>query len=79
MPVEEEGRLNDPALRENFIDRVFAYHRWQNALAGSKSAAALVEFHTRHKYLLLAHSERHYRRLGRLVADVKKNLLARSL
>ena len=79
MPVEEEGRLNDPALRENFIDRVFAYHRWQEALAGSKSAGALVEFHTRHKYLLLAHSERHYRRLGRLVADVKKNLLARSL
>ena len=72
MPVEEEGRLNDPTLRENFIDRVFAYHRWQNALAGSKSASALVEFHTRHKYLLLAHSERHYRRLGRLVADVKK-------
>ena len=72
MPVEEEGRLNDPALRENFIDRVFAYHRWQEALAGSKSAGALVEFHTRHKYLLLAHSERHYRRLGRLVADVKK-------
>jgi uncharacterized protein YbgA (DUF1722 family)/uncharacterized protein YbbK (DUF523 family) len=75
MPVEEEGRLNDPVLRENFIDRVFAYHRWQNALAGSKSAAALVEFHTRHKYLLLAHSERHYRRLGRLVADMKKNPL----
>lgn len=75
MPVEEEGRLNDPALRENFIERVFAYHRWQEALAGSKSANALVEFHTRHKFLLLAHSERPYRRLGRLVADVKKNSL----
>ena len=75
MPVEEEGRLNDPALRENFIERVFAYHRWQEALAGSKSAGALVEFHTRHKFLLLAHSERAYRRLGRLVADVKKNSL----
>ena len=72
IPVEEEGRLNDPALRENFIERVFAYHRWQEALAGLKSARALVEFHTRHKFLLLAHSERHYRRLGRLVADVKK-------
>lgn len=71
MPVEEEGRLNDPALRENFIERVFAYHRWQEALAGVKSAGALVEFHTRHKFLLLAHSERHYRRLGRLVARVK--------
>lgn len=72
LPVEEEGRLNDPALRENFIERVFAYHRWQEALAGAKSARALVEFHTRHKFLLLAHSERHYRRLGRLVAADKK-------
>lgn len=75
MPVEEEGRLNDPALRENFIERVFAYHRWQEALAGSKSAGALVQFHTRHKFLLLAHSERPYRRLGRLVADVKNTSL----
>ena len=64
--------MNDPALRENFIERVFAYHRWQEALAGAKSARALVEFHTRHKFLLLAHSERLYRRLGRLVAGVKK-------
>ncbi len=75
MPVEEEGRLNDPILRETFIERVFAYHRWQKALAEAKSAGALVEFHTRHKYLLLAHSERHYRRLGRLVADMKKSVL----
>jgi uncharacterized protein YbgA (DUF1722 family)/uncharacterized protein YbbK (DUF523 family) len=75
LPVEEEGRLNDPALRENFIERVFAYHRWQEALAAAKSARALVEFHTRHKFLLLAHSERHYRRLGRLVAGVKKHSL----
>ncbi|HVO96330.1 MAG TPA: DUF523 and DUF1722 domain-containing protein [Terriglobales bacterium] len=75
MPAEEEGRLNDPALRENFIERVFAYHRWQEALAASKSAGALVKFHTQNKFLLLAHSERHYRRLGRLVADVKKTSL----
>jgi len=75
LPVEEEGRLNDPVLRENFIERVFAYQRWQEALAGAKSARALVDFHTRHKFLLLAHSERHYRRLGRLVAGVKKTSL----
>ena len=75
LPVEEEGRLNDPALRENFIERVFAYHRWQDALAGAKSARALIDFHTRHKFLLLAHSERHYRRMGRLVAGVKKTSL----
>jgi uncharacterized protein YbgA (DUF1722 family)/uncharacterized protein YbbK (DUF523 family) len=78
LPVEEEGRLNDPGLRENFIERVFAYHRWQDALASSKSTLALVQFHTRHKYLLLAHSEQHFRRLGRLVADVKKNTLRRA-
>ena len=71
LPIEEEGRLNDPALRENFVERVFGYHRWQEALSGAKSARALIEFHTRHKFLLLAHSERHYRRLGRLVANVK--------
>src|SRR5690606_20420210 len=64
LPVEEEGRLSDPLLRENFIERVFAYRRWQDALSGAKSARALVDFHTRHKFLLLAHSERHYRRLG---------------
>jgi uncharacterized protein YbgA (DUF1722 family) len=73
--VEEEGRLKDPALRENFVERVFAYHRWQEALDGGRSAPALVEFHTRHKFLLLAHSERHYRRLGRLVADLKNGSL----
>jgi uncharacterized protein YbgA (DUF1722 family)/uncharacterized protein YbbK (DUF523 family) len=78
LPVEEEGRLNDPSLRENFVERVFAYHRWQGALAGSKSARALVEFHTRHKFLLLAHSERHYRQLGRLVANLKNNSLRAS-
>jgi len=72
LPVEEEGRLNDPALRENFVERVFAFHRWQEALTGPKSPAALVDFHTGHKFLLLAHSERHYRRLGRLVAEMKK-------
>jgi uncharacterized protein YbgA (DUF1722 family)/uncharacterized protein YbbK (DUF523 family) len=71
LPVEEEGRLNDPALRENFVERVFAYDRWQGALADRRAAAALVAFHTRHKFLLLAHSERHYRRLGQLIANLK--------
>ena len=71
MPVEEEGRLNDPVLRENFIERVFAYRRWQT-LTQAKSVRALVEFHTSHKFLLLAHSEQHYRRLGRLVAAARQ-------
>ena len=73
MPAEEEGRLNDPVLRENFIERVFAYHRWQ-ALTKRKSVRTLIEFHTHHKFLLLAHSERYYRRLGRLVAAATGSL-----
>jgi uncharacterized protein YbgA (DUF1722 family)/uncharacterized protein YbbK (DUF523 family) len=76
LPVEEEGRLNDLKLRENFIERVFAYHRWQRASAERKSLGALVRFHTSHKYLLLAHSQRHYRQLGRLVATAKQKSLA---
>ena len=75
MPVEEEGRLNDPALRENYIERVFAYARWQQTSAGAKSLGHLVQFHTTHKFLLLTHSERHYRQLGRLVANGKKQSL----
>lgn len=76
LPVEEEGRLNDLKLRENFIERVFAYHRWQQASANRKSPGALVRFHTSHKYLLLAHSQPHYRQLGRLVATAKQRSLA---
>ena len=68
LPLEEEGRLNDPALRENFIERVFAYARWQALTAGEVSGAALVDFHSRHKYQLLAHNQAAYRRLGPLVA-----------
>jgi uncharacterized protein YbgA (DUF1722 family) len=71
LPVEEEGRLNNPALREHFVERVFAYHRWQRLARGRRSISSLVDFHTRHKFLLLAHSERHYRKLGRIVAEVK--------
>lgn len=78
MPVEEEGRLNDPVLRENFIERVFAYHRWQT-LVRAPSVAALIDFNTRHKLLLLAHSENHYRRLGRMVAAAAKSSVARDI
>lgn len=78
LPVEEEGRLNDLALRENFIERVFAYRRWQDTLAASRSVNALIEFHTRHKFFLLAHSEPHYRRLGQIVAKANKSRLAQA-
>jgi uncharacterized protein YbgA (DUF1722 family)/uncharacterized protein YbbK (DUF523 family) len=68
LPVEEEGRLNDPRRRENFIVRVFSHHRWRRLIRGRVRAADLVAFHARHKLLLMAHSEPHLRALGRLVA-----------
>ena len=68
LPVEEEGRLSNPELRENFIERVFAYHRLRTLFRGTWTAASVIEFHTAHKLLLMAHSVEGYRRLGRLVA-----------
>ncbi|MDZ7842588.1 MAG: DUF523 and DUF1722 domain-containing protein [Gammaproteobacteria bacterium] len=69
LPVEEEGRLNDPVLRENFIERVFTYRRWQELVGTGETAAGIVEFHTRHKLLIMSHSQKAYRELGRMVAD----------
>jgi uncharacterized protein YbgA (DUF1722 family)/uncharacterized protein YbbK (DUF523 family) len=68
LPVEEEGRLHDPVLRENFIERIFVLQRWRELLAARPHLGDLVAFHTRHKLLILAHSPVHYRELGRLVA-----------
>ena len=68
LPLEEEGRLNDPALRENFIERVFSYRRWKDFLASVPTLGKLVEFHTTHKLLMMAHSPEYYRRMGVLVA-----------
>jgi len=72
LPVEEEGRLHDARLRENWIERVFAYRRLRSLFAGRPSRGRLVAFHTAHKLQLLSHSETHYRALGRLVADAKQ-------
>ena len=69
LPVEEEGRLHDPPLRENFIDRLFVHERWKSFLAENPTPGGLVDFHTDHKLTILAHSPDHYRRLGRLVAE----------
>jgi uncharacterized protein YbgA (DUF1722 family)/uncharacterized protein YbbK (DUF523 family) len=69
LPCEEEGRLGDPVLRENFIERVFVYHRWQELLCSGLSAHKLVQFHTEHKFQVLAHNQSAYRRMGRLVAQ----------
>jgi uncharacterized protein YbgA (DUF1722 family)/uncharacterized protein YbbK (DUF523 family) len=69
MPVEEEGRLHDPLIRENFIDRIFTLKRWVESVETGKSRARLVDFHTRHKMLITAHSEKHERIMGRMVAQ----------
>jgi uncharacterized protein YbgA (DUF1722 family)/uncharacterized protein YbbK (DUF523 family) len=71
LPPEEEGRLNDPVLRENFVTRVYVLHRWQRLRAGPLTAAALLDFHTRHKYLLMAHSQAASQRLGRLLSGLR--------
>lgn len=71
IPVEEEGRLCDAPLRENFIVRVFCYRRYQDLLQNGVTRQAVVRFHTIHKYLLLAHSAQHYQTLGRLVGQAE--------
>ena len=72
IPVEEEGRLCDPGLRENFIERVFCYRRYQTLVNSGVTRHALVQFHTIHKCLLLAHSPRHCEALGRLVGEAER-------
>jgi uncharacterized protein YbgA (DUF1722 family)/uncharacterized protein YbbK (DUF523 family) len=74
LPTEDEGRLDDADLRDNFIGRVFVYHRWQQMLARGLSAAALIRFHSEHKFLLLAHSQAALRELGRMTADLSAGL-----
>lgn len=76
LPVEEDGRLNDFKLRENFIERLFIYHRWQTLQAAELNANALLQFHTLHKLTLLAHDEAIYRELGQLIANLKQRPLA---
>ena len=83
LPVEEEGRLSDPVLRENFIERVFAYQRLRRFFAPKVGAGlhprnvrwtvgGLVGFHTAHKMTLLSHSTSRYQRLGQLVAGAAR-------
>jgi uncharacterized protein YbgA (DUF1722 family) len=72
VPVEEDGRLHDARLRENFIERVFTFKRWRETLAGRKTVGNLVDFHSRHKLLILSHSPDIHRRMGKLVARGKQ-------
>jgi len=68
LPVEEEGRLGDSALRENFIQRVYVLHRWKLLLAGGLDAQSLTKFHARHKLIIMSHED--YRDLGQLLAGI---------
>src|SRR5947199_911314 len=72
LPVEEEGRLNDPLPRENFIARVFVHHRWREGEKEGWTRASLMRFHERHKFLLMARNQNGLRRLGRLLGDSGK-------
>ena len=72
LPIEDEGRLQDPALRENFIERVFVFKQWQEHMREKGSLGDLVSFHTMNKLLILAHSPKHYTALGKLVAEAKR-------
>jgi uncharacterized protein YbgA (DUF1722 family)/uncharacterized protein YbbK (DUF523 family) len=72
LPVEEEGRLHDPVLRENFIESLFTFQRWRDLLAKKGGRGSLVEFHSRHKFLILSHSPGTYRQMGKLVAAAGK-------
>jgi uncharacterized protein YbgA (DUF1722 family)/uncharacterized protein YbbK (DUF523 family) len=72
LPVEEEGRLHDPELREGFVERVFAYQRWQRFAGDGPTRGGLVAFHTAHRLQLLAHHPASFTRLGRLVARPRR-------
>lgn len=76
LPVEEEGRLNDAGLRDNFITRVYVYARWKALINAGLSKSGLLEFHTGHKYLVMSHSPARYRELGRMLSDLSRASLA---
>ena len=72
IPAEDDGRLQNPALRENFIEKVFVFRRWKEVLRSGGKRKDLVSFHTDHKLLILSHGTSHYRTLGSLVANAKR-------
>jgi len=72
IPVEDDGRLNDPLIRENFILQIFTMKRWRDNLVRKRGLGNLVDFHTRNKLLILSHSQKHYRLMGKLVAGAKQ-------
>jgi uncharacterized protein YbgA (DUF1722 family) len=72
IPVEDDGRLNNPKIRENYIERIFTLKRWRDSVVQKPGMGKLVDFHTRNKLLILSHSQKHSRLMGKLVAGGKK-------
>lgn len=79
VPAEDDERLHDPCIRGNFIERVCTHAQWRALVSGSPGLRGLVDFHARHKYLIMAHSPRHYRELGPLVGGARAMGLKRAL
>ncbi|MCB1669524.1 MAG: DUF523 and DUF1722 domain-containing protein [Gammaproteobacteria bacterium] len=79
LPVEEEGRLGDSRLRENFIQRVYVMWRWKRLLESGVTVGRLVDFHARHKLIIMSHDQQDYRALGKLVAAIRKDNLEQQL
>ena len=72
IPAEDDGRLHDAKIRENFVERIFSLRRWRETIANGKKMGNLVDFHTRNKLLILSHSPKHYSAMGKLVATGKQ-------
>jgi uncharacterized protein YbgA (DUF1722 family)/uncharacterized protein YbbK (DUF523 family) len=79
LPVEEEGRLNNPRLRENFVSQVFSYKRWMDLQREGMTRARIMRFHARHKFLLMAHDQAGMRRLGNLIGQAGLSVSAKQL
>ena len=79
LPVEEEGRLHDDKLYENFVLRVYAYHNFRHEVLAEPSVHKLIQFHSSYKYVLMAHSQSLYKELGKRLATIDKNQLEQTL
>ncbi len=71
LPMEDDGRLHDPQLRENFIERIFTLKRWREVKAQKTGLKPLIDFHARHKFQILSHSRKYYQLMGQLVAQAE--------
>lgn len=69
LPCEENGRLNDAVLRENFVMRVFTYKKWQTLVESGVTKHKLIQFHSQNKYLVMSHDPVAYKQIGKLLGE----------